>query len=226
MDVFSHHVLKWKHTLCVHITGSCDQILLVCVFPCELKTDQVTAVVNIPAVHNIILFILPSGGRNLADTLPFLRRHRLLADTGFRRAAASQFIQRAVLFECCCRQLRLCKFRRIVVNHHIRFPTVLRHIRYGFIARRPFDGIRVLPLLPRSRHELIHQGCPGNCHTSAQKGCQTFLCSAFSSSSSASFCHSYFIPLLLIHRFSNSSLAELLPFFFSPPSAVSQFQLL
>lgn len=91
--IVGHLVLKGQHPLGVHVASAGDEILLVGVFACQLKADEMTAVVEILAVHAVILCRVPARGLDLADGLPLLRGHQLHADVGIGHPAPAQGVQ-------------------------------------------------------------------------------------------------------------------------------------
>lgn len=91
--IVCHLVLKGQHPLGVHVAGAGDEILLVGVFACQLKADEMTAVVEILAVYAVILRRVPACGLDLADGLPLLRGHQFNADVGIGHPAPAQGVQ-------------------------------------------------------------------------------------------------------------------------------------
>ena len=95
--IVRHLIFKGQHPLHVHIPGAGDEIFFVGVFTGKLKADEVTAVIEVPVVHKIILVLHPAGGLHLADALPLFCGHQVHADAGLRDAAAAQAVQLAVI---------------------------------------------------------------------------------------------------------------------------------
>ena len=96
--IIRHLVFKGQHTVHIHIPGAGDEVFLIGVFAGELETDEVAAVIQALAVHEIVLVLHPAGGLHLADALPFLRGHQVHADAGLCDSAAAQAVQVAVIF--------------------------------------------------------------------------------------------------------------------------------
>ena len=63
--IVRHLIFKGQHPLHVHIPGAGDEIFFVGVFTGKLKADEVTAVIEVPVVHKIILVLHPAGGLHL-----------------------------------------------------------------------------------------------------------------------------------------------------------------
>ena len=96
--VVCHLILKGQHPLHVHVPGTGNEIFFVGVFTGKLKADEVTAVIEAPAVHKIILVLHPAGRLHLADALPLLCGHQVHADAGLCDTTAAQTVQLAVIF--------------------------------------------------------------------------------------------------------------------------------
>ena len=95
LHIVSDHILKRQHTLDIKVSRAGDQVLLVCILGGKLPADQVTAVIQIFAVHAVILDRMPSGWLDLTDRTAFFSicGHQLLSDIGVCRAAPSEIIQ-------------------------------------------------------------------------------------------------------------------------------------
>ena len=99
LHVVRDHILEGKHAVYVKVTGSGDQILLVGVFSCQLKGDEMAPVVQILSVDEIVFDAVPSRGLDRADALPVCRGHQVLADVRVGGAAASEAVEIAVALE-------------------------------------------------------------------------------------------------------------------------------
>ena len=85
LDVVRHQVLERQHPLHIQVAGAGDQVLLVGIFPGQLITNKMTAVVEVLAVHKVVLDSLPAGGFYLADAAPLLSGHEICAHIGIGR---------------------------------------------------------------------------------------------------------------------------------------------
>ena len=85
LDVIRHHVFKGEHPLHVEIAGAGDEVLLIGILTAELIADEMAAVVQVLAIHDVIFHRLPAAGLDLADAVPFLRGHQVLSDAGIGR---------------------------------------------------------------------------------------------------------------------------------------------
>ena len=92
LDIVCDHIFEWKHPFNIEVSSPGDQILFICIFTSQLKSNQMTPVVQIFAVHTVIFHGMPAGWLYLANTSAFLRRHDILAHTGVGHAASSQII--------------------------------------------------------------------------------------------------------------------------------------
>ena len=128
MDIIGYHIFKGEHPLRVHVPGSCNKVFLIGILAGKLEADQMTAVIDITALHAVILLVYPPRRLYLADALPVFCGHCLFAYAGLRLAASSHLIQFTVLFKRHCRKFVVLKLRLVVIDLHIRLPAVLRHI--------------------------------------------------------------------------------------------------
>ena len=93
-DIRGHLILIREHTFRIQITRACDEIFHLGVLPCQLPADQMTAVEEVTAVINKVIFLdLPPGRFDGADRSAFPLGHRFRSDTGSRPSAATQLIK-------------------------------------------------------------------------------------------------------------------------------------
>ena len=90
LDVIRHHVFKGEHPLHVEIAGAGDEVLLIGILTAELIADEMAAVVQVLAVHDVIFHRLPAAGLDLADAVPFLHGHQVQTDVGIGGAAPAK----------------------------------------------------------------------------------------------------------------------------------------
>ena len=119
LHIVRNLVFKGQHTLHIHVSGACDEVLFIGVLPCQLKTDEMTAVVEISPVHIVIGNRMPTGGLYLTDGASLLGGHQLRADVGVGYPAAVQPIQRRVGLKGLGGEVRGIKIRDIVLENHI-----------------------------------------------------------------------------------------------------------
>ena len=91
-DIICHLILEWKHTIYIHIAGSCNQVTFIRILTGQLETNQMTTVVQISTVNSIIFLIHPACWLHTTDAFSFLCRHQIFTYTGFRCLTSSQFI--------------------------------------------------------------------------------------------------------------------------------------
>ena len=127
-DVVGNHIFKWQHPIHIHIAGSCNQILFVCIFCRQLIAYQMTTVVKIFSIHIVKFYCLPPGRFHLSNLSSFPGRHQICPNVGRGNAASSQLIQITVAFIRLICQLIFGKIRFIIVNHYIRCSAVCRNI--------------------------------------------------------------------------------------------------
>ena len=131
LHIVRHLIFKGQHPLHIHVAGAGDEIFLVGVFSGKLVADEMAAVIEVLAVHDVILHRLPAGGLHLADLTTLLRGHQILSHIGVSGAAPAQKIQGAVRFKGLCGHICLGKIRLVVVNDHIGIPGKSRQILHG-----------------------------------------------------------------------------------------------
>ena len=119
LDVIRHHVFKGEHPLHVEIAGAGDEVLLIGILTAELIADEMAAVVQVLAIHDVIFHRLPAAGLDLADAVPFLRGHQVQTDVGIGGAAPAKQIQAAVSLERVGGEVLLGKAGLVVLEHHI-----------------------------------------------------------------------------------------------------------
>ena len=126
LHIIRHQIFEGEHPLHIHIAGAGDQILLVGVLSSQLVADEVTAVIEVVAVHHaVVADSLPAGGLYLTDGASFLRGHQLRADVGIGRAASAQSVQLSVGLKGLCGQLAFVKARNIAVYDGISLSCVV-----------------------------------------------------------------------------------------------------
>lgn len=101
LHVVRDHVLEGEHAVHVQVARAGDEVAAVGVFGGQLPADEVTAVVEVLAVHEIVLARDPAGRLDLADraALFALRGHEVGRDAGLRDAAAAERVERRVGFK-------------------------------------------------------------------------------------------------------------------------------
>ena len=129
--IVGNHIFKGQHSIHIHVSGAGDQILFVGIFPGQLESDQMAAIVKVLPIHPIVLHCLPAGRFYLPDAAPFLSGHQVGPDTGISDAAAAQIIQVTVGFKGGCGIVILCKVWNIVIDRHIRAAVIGRQIGHG-----------------------------------------------------------------------------------------------
>ncbi|CCY58168.1 unknown [Clostridium sp. CAG:632] len=130
LHIICYLVLKWYHTGCIHVPGTGNQILLVCILACQLISNQVATIIQIFLCYLLRIFHrMPATRLDLSNLAPLLRRHNLLTYIGIRGSAASQIIQITVDFKCICRQLFIFKIWVIIIHLNIRGIRISRQIR-------------------------------------------------------------------------------------------------
>ena len=76
--IIRHLIFIGKHAFHVHIPGAGDEIALIGVLPGELKSDDVTSVVQIVVLDEIVISDqMPSAGMNGADGFSFVCGHQV-----------------------------------------------------------------------------------------------------------------------------------------------------
>ncbi len=96
--IICDHVFKRQHSVHIQIPGAGNQVFLIGIFSGELKTDQMTPVVQIFSVYIIVFCILPSGRLHLTDALTLFCRHEVHSDSGACSTASAQPVQFTVKF--------------------------------------------------------------------------------------------------------------------------------
>ena len=81
-NVVGHHIFKWQHSFYVQIPCTGNQIFLICIFCCQLVSNQVAAVVGKFAIHIIVFLRMPSRRFYLTDRTSFFGRHEILSYIG------------------------------------------------------------------------------------------------------------------------------------------------
>ena len=157
LDVVRDQILKGQHALHVQIAGAGDEVLLVGVLAGELVADEVAAVIEVLAVHAVILYRLPAGGLHLSDGPPLLRRHQVHAHAGGRLAAAAQLVQGAVDLVGIGGHLPGEEGGLIAVDLHIGFAGVGRELVQGNHIACPG---RLVRFAPRQQQAPQHQQQP------------------------------------------------------------------
>ena len=108
------------HTIHIHGSGSGDEVAHVGVFSSQLISQQVAAVVNVLAVHPVVLMHAPAGRLHRADGSAFFGWHGFLTHKRRAFTATAQAIQGRIAFE---------GFVRIIIRIEIRLVAVQLHIR-------------------------------------------------------------------------------------------------
>ena len=132
--VIGHQVLKGQHTLGVQVAGAGDQIAGVGILRRQLVADQMTAVIQVLAVHRVIFHRVPAAGPHLADLASLFRGHSLLAQAGKGHPTAPQTVQRRIgLIGRSALFVLGTKARLVVVQHHVGLSAKGRYIRRGLL---------------------------------------------------------------------------------------------
>ena len=83
-------ILKGQHTLCVQIARPGDKVLLVGVLPGQLVANQVTAIIEVFSLNQIVIAdSLPAAGLYHADFTPLPGGHDVHTNAGKGCAAAT-----------------------------------------------------------------------------------------------------------------------------------------
>ena len=128
LNIVSHHVFKGQHALHIHIAGASDQIPLVGILTGELKANQMAAVIQIFAVHEIVFRGDPAGGAYHTDIFTLLRGHQVTANAGHGIGAAVQGIQIAVGFIAFGHIILQAEPGHIVLQHSKGFAGIGRNL--------------------------------------------------------------------------------------------------
>ena len=75
-----HHVFKGQHPLDVEVARAGDEILLVGILPGELVADEMTAVVQVFSVPEVVLDRYPAGRLDRSDAAPVGIGHQVAPD--------------------------------------------------------------------------------------------------------------------------------------------------
>ena len=136
MYIIRYLIFVGQHSFCIHIPGSCDQILCVGILAAEHISNQMAAIIQIFAIYKIVFYRMPAGGFYHTDGSSLLGGHDLLTYTGIRYTAAAQSIQRTVLLKSLRCIVRLGKSRHILVNFYGCLAAVCRY----FVHRQRLNG--------------------------------------------------------------------------------------
>ncbi len=99
-DMVAHRLLKAEHPFGAEVACAGDGVALVGVLAAQLEGDEVAAVVEHPAVDEVVLGLLPAGRMDLANIAAFLGGQRLGPQAGEGLAAASEVVERDVGLKC------------------------------------------------------------------------------------------------------------------------------
>ena len=127
-DVVRDHIFKWQHTVHIKIPGAGDQIPAVGIFSGQLIADQMTSVVEILTLDNIIFHQVPACRTHRSDAPALFRRHQLFPDAGDSCAAPAFAVKGAVMFIGFGCQLLFCECRIVAVDRYIRFVFKGRNV--------------------------------------------------------------------------------------------------
>ena len=106
LNVVCNVVLEGKHSLNIHISCAGYKISFIVVFACELKSYQMTTVINVLIFNEIVGIVVghsavfPACGCNRGDLTSILGRHDLYSYTRDRNSAPSESIKRCIFFIC------------------------------------------------------------------------------------------------------------------------------
>ena len=128
-DVICDHIFKREHPLYIHIARSGYEIFLICIFRRKLIANQMTAVIKVFAVHNVILYGMPSGRLDFSDISALLCRHQICSDVCKSRLASSKRVQLSIRFKRRLRPILFRKIRLVFMNDNIRLAAVFRYVR-------------------------------------------------------------------------------------------------
>ena len=117
VHIVCYHVLEGQHPLNIHVPGPSNQVPLVGILTGQLEANQVAAVIQVAAVHQVsVVLVDPPRGLHFADTFPVLGRHQLLAHIGIGHAAAAKAVQLRVGLKSLRGQVSLRKLRDVAIE--------------------------------------------------------------------------------------------------------------
>ena len=93
VNIVCNHILKREHSLDIQVPCSSDEIAFVGIFGAQLKSDEVTSIVDPPTIHEIVFLIFPPAWFYFTDTFSPLGRHGFLTDNGIGKPAATKRIE-------------------------------------------------------------------------------------------------------------------------------------
>ena len=88
-DVVRRQILKRQHPLHVQIARARDEILFVRVLGGQLVANQMTTVIKILPIHDVILYGLPSRRLDLSNRAALFRGHEVKSDVRVSRPATA-----------------------------------------------------------------------------------------------------------------------------------------
>ena len=125
--IICHHVFKWKHSIHIHISCPCNEILFIGIFRSELIADQMTPIIQILSIYIIILDRMPSGWFDLPYFSSFLIWHQLFSNHRFRHATSAFCIQFTVRLKHIFSKFCLRKIRFVIMNRDIGLSRIFRY---------------------------------------------------------------------------------------------------
>ena len=95
--VVGYHILELDHSVPVHISRACDEVLLVIVLACQLEADEMATVVKAAAAYEIavVLLLNPTRRLDVSYISSRLGGHHLSADTRHNVSASAEAVKLA-----------------------------------------------------------------------------------------------------------------------------------
>ena len=78
--IICHFIFPRQHSFNIQIPSPCDQIFLVGIFSCQLKSNQMTTIIKVLICNHIVFHSMPSRRPHITNLASFCSWHKLLTN--------------------------------------------------------------------------------------------------------------------------------------------------